>query len=216
MPFDLDQFLAVFVAYNQAIWPLQVVTYLVGLAICALLFRPSRWADASILSLLATMWGVNAVGYHMIYFAAINPAARLFGAIFLVEVLLLVVWAFREREEPIFHPRRGIATGAGVVMIGYALVGYPLLGALMGHRYPAVPVFGVAPCPTTIFTIGVLVLGQWRSTRWLLIIPVLWSALGGSAAILLNVPQDFGLIAAGLAVILIAMARRRQSNLIAG
>ena len=45
--------------------------------------------------------------------------------------------------------------------------------------------------------------------RWLLIIPVLWSVIGASAAILLSVPQDFGLIAAGLIVGVIAIAGRK-------
>lgn len=209
MPFDVEQFLGVFVAYNTAIWPLQVVTYMAGIVIGVLFFWPSQRSDKGILLLLAAMWGINAVGYHMTYFAAINPAARLFGAVFLIEAVLLAIWAFRDREHLIFQPRRGVVTGAGVAMIAYALVGYPALGAWMGHSYPAVPVFGVAPCPTTIFTIGVLVLGDWRSTRWLLIIPALWSALGGSAAVVLNVPQDYGLILAGLALIPMTLLRRR-------
>lgn len=53
-----------------------------------------------------------------------------------------------------------------MLLILYALIGYPAFGYFAGHHYPSVPVFGVAPCPTTIFTIG------------------------GSAAVLLSVPQD--------------------------
>lgn len=63
------------------------------------------------------------------------------------------------------------------------------------------PLFGIAPCPTTIFTIGILLLGPWHVARWLLLIPVLWTIIGGSAALLLNVPQDYGLLAAFLAVL---------------
>jgi len=70
-----------------------------------------------------------------------------------------------------------------------------------------VPAFGVAPCPTTIFTIGILLTGSWRVVRWLLILPGLWAAVGGSAAILLGVPQDFGLLASLALLILLAVAR---------
>ncbi len=45
--------------------------------------------------------------------------------------------------------------------------------------------------------------------RWLLIIPAVWSVIGGSAAVLLSVPQDYGLIAAGLIALGIAVAGRR-------
>jgi hypothetical protein len=74
------------------------------------------------------------------------------------------------------------------------MVVYPLWAQLAGHPYPATPVFGVAPCPTTIFTIGVLVMGNWPVVRWLLLIPGIWSVIGASAAFLLGVPQDSGLI----------------------
>jgi hypothetical protein len=36
------------------------------------------------------------------------------------------------------------------------MVVYPLLGIRFGHSYPRAPLFGVAPCPTTIFTFGLL------------------------------------------------------------
>ena len=62
-------------------------------------------------------------------------------------------------------PRTGkthVATALGIqvwvawLLILFALILYLGLGIVFGHRYPAVPVFGVAPCPTTIFTVGIL------------------------------------------------------------
>ena len=58
------------------------------------------------------------------------------------------------------------------------------------------PVFGVAPCPTTIFTFAVLIV--LRAPLKLSLIPLLWAAIGTSAAVLLGVKEDFGLAAAGL------------------
>lgn len=69
------------------------------------------------------------------------------------------------------------------------------------------PVFGVAPCPTTIFSIRILLTGTWQVARWLLIFPGLWAAIGGSAAILLAVPQDYALLAALALLLLFAVAR---------
>ncbi len=70
------------------------------------------------------------------------------------------------------------------------------------------PLLGTAPCPTTIFTIGILLLGRWGAVRWLLVIPLAWSAIGGSAAIMLGVPQDFGLFAAGMIAAVFALGHR--------
>ena len=79
----------------------------------------------------------------------------------------------------------------------FALAGYPLLGLLVGHRYPAFPTFGL-PCPTTILTIGLLVLAGPRAPRVLWIVPLLWSAVGASAALSLGMHEDLSLPAAGL------------------
>jgi hypothetical protein len=49
--------------------------------------------------------------------------------------------------------------------------------------------------------------------EWLLILPGLWAAVGGSAAILLGVPQDFGLLASLALLILLAVARLAGSGL---
>jgi hypothetical protein len=58
--------------------------------------------------------------------------------------------------------------------------------------------FGVAPCPTTIFTMGLLLLTEGRTPPHLAIIPVLWALVGGSAVWLLGVPEDLALPIAGL------------------
>ena len=209
MPFSVEDFLAVFSAYNAAIWPLQIVAHVGGLLAVAMLLRPSRIADVLIFAILSGMWAINGIGYHLIHFSTINPAARVFAALFVLQAVLLFAAPFIFPREQVFGAARQTLRWITGALIAYAMVFYPVIGVLAGHGYPAVPVFGVAPCPTTIFTIGVLLLGDWKRVRWLLMIPALWSAIGGSAAILLSVPQDFGLIAAGLCVLGMAVARHR-------
>ena len=81
--------------------------------------------------------------------------------------------------------------------MGFGLVIYPLLGYVMGHHYPAVPTFGL-PCPTTVFTIGVLLFVSAPLPRSVFIVPLLWAAVGSIAAFQLGVLQDLGLLVAGL------------------
>jgi hypothetical protein len=59
----------------------------------------------------------------------------------------------------------------------------------------------VAPCPTTIFTIGILLLARGNWVLWLSIIPVLWSLVGLAAAVQLGIPEDLGLPVAGLLLV---------------
>lgn len=79
----------------------------------------------------------------------------------------------------------------------YALIVYPLWGLAAGHPVREVPVLGV-PCPTTIFTFGLLFWAARPVPRLLLVIPLVWAFLGSTAILLLGVPQDVGLLVAGL------------------
>ena len=74
------------------------------------------------------------------------------------------------------------------------------------------PTFGVSPCPVTIFTFGLFLLTTKRMSHWLLIIPFIWSLIGGSAAVLLNVPQDWLLLVSGLIAVPIIIFRHRGSR----
>lgn len=205
MPFTVDEFFAVFAAWNAAIWPLQPVTLLAGVVLAVAALRTGGVGGGPVYALLAAMWAINGIGYHGLYFSRINPLAPAFAAAFVAEAALLAAAAWRDRRAR-FAAGRGWRQLAGAALIAFALAAYPLWGHLAGHRYPAVPVFGVAPCPTTIFTIGMLLLGQGRWVTAALAIPALWSAVGGSAAVLLGVPQDYGLIAA--LILLVATTAR--------
>jgi hypothetical protein len=95
---------------------------------------------------------------------------------------------------------KGNSTGrtvAGGALVVYALAIYPLLGYLAGHRYPATLTFG-APCPTTIFTLGLMFFLCPPFPRTIAVIPLLWTGVGSIAAFKLRVLQDFGLLAAGV------------------
>jgi hypothetical protein len=93
-------------------------------------------------------------------------------------------------------------------LVLYAAVIYELLGYVSGHGLMNGPLFGIAPCPTTIFTIGLLLMASGRLTLWLSIIPIAWALIGTSAALFLGVPEDLGLAAAAIAS-LVHLSRRR-------
>jgi hypothetical protein len=206
LPFSQDAFFAVFGQYNTTIWPLIALFYLLGGTSVAMLFRPSRAAALFISLTLAAMWLVNGLSYHWTFFRVINPAAALFAALFVVQAALLVILALLNTELR-FSARRDARSAVGVMLVLFAAILYPLWGWVAGHVWPRMPAFGVAPCPTTIFTIGMLLMGSWQVVRWLLILPGLWAAVGGSAAILLGVPQDLALLASLVILILFAVVR---------
>ena len=216
-PFTVEQFLAVFADYNAAIWPLQIAVYGLGvLAVIALWLR-GPLAQQVILAVLAALWAVNGIGYHFLFFADINPIAKVFAAFFVLQSILLAASVFIAKTLR-FEVGLSFRSAAGFSFIIYALLIYELLGYRAGHGMMAGPLFGAAPCPTTIFTIGILLLARGRWVAWLSVIPILWSLVGLAAAVQLGIPEDFGLPVAGAGLVIaliIEKHRIRRSGLVA-
>ena len=207
LPFTREQFIAVFVAYNTGVWPAQIVAGLLGLVMVVLLVRPSAAGSRAIGIGLGAMWTWTGVVYHGLYFSAINKAALAFGALFVLQGIGLFHAAIGGRLR--FGAAREGSAWLGWALVVYAAAIYPVLGVWSGHRYPELPMFGITPCPVTLFTLGLLLLTTAPVPRWLLAIPLAWSLIGGSAAFLLGVPQDWLLLFSGGAVVLIVLRDAR-------
>jgi Family of unknown function (DUF6064) len=202
LPFTHDQFLGVFGAYNRMLWPLALALWVVSFVAIVILVRahhpPHRWLSG----LLAGHWAWSGLAYHLAFFTAINPAAWLFGVLFLVQAALFI-WSGVAKSQLQFSMGRSAWRLTGMACLAYALV-YPLLNFAGGYEFPRVPTFGV-PCPSTIMTAGFLVMATGPVGR-LVVIPVVWRLVGGSAAFLLGVRTDLALIPAGAAMVLYALS----------
>lgn len=208
MPFTIDQFMDVFATYNQAVWPAQWIAYLLGLAVPLLMKMKRDIAGRYINIILGSFWIWMGGMYHINFFADVNPAALGFGAVFIVQGLLFFTLNWFEGSFR-YRIRNDGYGWTGAMFIFYAMLLYPLLGYLFGHVYPRAPVFGLAPCPTTIFTFGVFLHARGRVPVWLLIIPGLWSLIGFSAAFQLGIYEDVGLIIAGVLGTILIVRRNR-------
>lgn len=134
----------------------------------------------------------------------------MFCTLFVIQgAYLLYSGVYHDRLR--FGVSSGTAAWVGVTLVIYAVILYPLIGMATGHSYPAIPMFGVTPCPVTIVTFGMLLLTVRPVPRWLLVIPSVWSLIGGSAAILLNVPQDWLLLASGFIAVPLIVFRDRKA-----
>ena len=204
LSFTPDAFFALFEQYNRAIWPGQFLAYGLGFVALLLAFRPFPQRDRIVGAVLALGWLWIGVAYHYWHFTQINFIAPAFAALFVIQGLLFA-WTLALRGQATFRFRPDVFGWTGFGFAVFALVIYPLLGWLAGHGWPRAPVFGVTPCPTTIFTWGMLLMVQGRTPLHLTAIPLIWSLIGGSAALLLAVPEDASLplaAVAGLALIL--------------
>lgn len=211
LPFTYEQFLTVFKNYNLAIWPTQIIAYLSGVAIVYLMIRKASNSGRVIWWIVSFYWLWMGLVYHIIFFASINPAAYGFGALFIAQgILFLRVGVFRPdiKYRFLFDVRFVI----GAVFILYALLIYPVIGYCSGRGFPHTPLFGVAPCPTTIFTFGILLWMEQKIPKYILLIPALWSIIGFLAAIYLGIGEDIGLLLAAVIGIPLMLIGKRNDN----
>ncbi len=209
MPFTTDQFLGVFQQYNLSLWPIQVFLNLLGFIAVFLVFFRKAYSDRVISLILALLWLWTGIVYHLIYFSSINPAANVFGALVILQGLLFAYDGVI-RNKMNFGYSSGYFSAIGAILIIYALFLYPAIGYLIGHVFPTAPTFGL-PCPTTIFTFGMLLLTVGKLPLRLLVIPFLWSLLGFTAALSFGIYEDLGLLISGILTATLVLVRNRMA-----
>jgi hypothetical protein len=211
IPFTVDQFYGVFRAYNTAVWPAQWLLIGLGMAAVVLALVRWRWSGVAVSAILAALWAWIAVAYHLAFFTRISPPAYGFAALSAVGAVDFI-WQGVIHRRLAFGWHRGLKSAVGVALIIFALAVYPVWSTYAGHPYPAMPTFGL-PCPTTIFTLGLLCFATTPTPRSPLIAPSLWSFVGSQAAFLFGVWPDLGLVAAaavGVGLLLTAGRQRRK------
>jgi len=219
LPFTADVLSALYESYNRAVWPAALVFWLAALAIAGLGLRSGRHGLTQRYNrvagvVLAGAWVWVGIVFHLDFFAAINFWAPLFGALFLVQAVLIAwTWAYRGRALSGWPV--DAAGWAGLALIAYAALGTPLIAATLGDGWASARLAGIAPGPTALLTLGLLMLTQDRVPLHLTIIPVLWCLVAGVTAWQLGVPEDrIVAVLALTAVVLIVRAntRRRPAN----
>ena len=209
LPFTADVLFSSFEAYNRALWPLPILALVLALAAIPLTLRPVRGSDRAIGALLTIAWLWTGVGYHLLHFAAIDFAAPLYGAFFVVQALLLA-WTGVVRGRLAFRFRADLSRWIGLMLALAATVAWPLADWLLGPGWSSVRLVGLAPGPTAVFTLGLLLLIDGRTPLHLAAIPVLWTLIAGATAWALSIPQDLFSPVAGLGGLCLILWKNRR------
>lgn len=208
LPFTAEQFLDVFKTYNLAVWPAQYILLFAALLMIFFSLRRINNSHLYVSIGLVFLWLWMGIVYQLLFFTSINKAAYIFGSLFIIQGLLFYFHGVL-RKEMLFEYQKDLKSLIAIIFFLYALIFYPLLGYTFGHKYPYNPTFGL-PCPTTIFTFGVLLL-MVQPKKILFIIPLIWSVIGFTAALNLGIYEDIGLLVAGLAT-LVVFSRKIKSE----
>ena len=194
LPFTAEQFFGLFRTYNETVWPAQWALLALALVAIYLATCPSSGSSRTISAILGALWLWLGLAYHLAFFASINPLAYAFSAISVAGGLVFF-WLGVVRQGLCFRLSLRSRGLMGLFLVVFSLVLYPVWSSQAGHPYPELPTFGL-PCPTTIFTLGMLAFLAPPYPRAALVVLILWCLVGVQAAFLLDVPQDLGLLVA--------------------
>jgi hypothetical protein len=202
-----------FVLYNAAIWPAQVAAVGIGAAIPLVLRRATGGRGRAIAFLLAASWLFIGAAFLAARYATINWAATHFAWGFGLEGALLIAMAVG-RGDLVFERPADFTGRVGLGLFLFALCVEPLVGPLLGRSWSSIELFGVAPDPTAVATLGLLLLARGRGRGLLMVVPVLWCLTTGAFLEAMQerdawIPPLAGMLAVALAVRQSWMRRRR-------
>jgi hypothetical protein len=194
-----------FELYNSEVWPVHIVALLAGVTILVLMQSRVPWRGRLTAAMLAACWLWVAWAFHWQRYATINWAASYFAVGFAIEALLLL-WIGVVRDRLRFDSSHGAIARIGVAIFVFALMVQPLAGLLFGREWLQLEVFGVAPDPTVVATLGLLLAAN--RINWIALpLPLLWCLLGGGTLWVMNAADAIVLPFVAVVVLLLAFRR---------
>ena len=204
--FSRRTYYRMFELYHEQIWPIHLLVLGSLVAIVVLLRRKEELRGRAIAGLLAASWLWVAVAFHLQRYATINWAARYFAAVFAIQGLLLL-WQGVVRGRLRFRLSREPAAYWAVGLLVVAFVVEPVAGLVAGRTWRQLEIFGVTPDPTAIATLAFLALSTPRAHRALVVLPVVWCAIGGATLWALGSVEAWVVLLAGLCGLVLAIRR---------
>ncbi|NEX22644.1 MFS transporter permease [Thiorhodococcus mannitoliphagus] len=207
IPVEPEVYFRLFARHNLSVWPSQLLAVPLGL-LAIWFLRQGQTRIPGILLGLSWIW--VGVTFHLMLHAELNWAAKYAGWIFVVEELLLLTLALPARPRTAPRDRDWIRmwVGAGLGLLGLLL--YPLLPLVTQLSWRETQVFGTAPDPTALVTLGCLLMTD-RFTWPLATIPLLWCVLSGATWIAIGWMPGLLLPAGGVIFIGLALWPRARS-----
>jgi len=183
--------------HNTALWPAQIVAVLAGVTVL-LWRRPGENSVRIAAGVLAGAWLLVAGTYFWARYATIHVGGKWFAAAFATQAVLMIWFGVVKRKMGATKAN-GWASRGGLILAGAVVVLYPLLAKVGGRPWSQAEVFGLAPDPTVLATLGLLV--ALRARWWLWVTPVAWALFSAMTLWTLHAVEAW-VVLAGLAITL--------------
>ncbi|MCF8236161.1 MAG: DUF6064 family protein [Bacteroidales bacterium] len=210
VPFTTEEFIGVVEKYNSFFFPIQILVLLLGIIAVVLLHSKIRLKDQLISGFLGLLWIWVGIAYHFAFFTVINPAAWIFGSLFILQGLFFILEGPMGKKITFHFDKTGRAY-TGYFFIVFGILIYPIIQYFMEMSWLRTISLGL-PCPTTILTFGLLMLTTRSFRKYLLIIPSIWAIIGSFAAIKFNVYQDVVMLLAAIVADIWLLKRKKSGQ----
>ncbi|HEX5739265.1 MAG TPA: DUF6064 family protein [Hydrogenophaga sp.] len=203
--FAPDTYWRLFELHNAALWPFQLLPPVVLLVLAAAIAAgPSNRSDAAFrcgVVGLAMCWAFVAWSFLWQRYAPINWAAHTFAIGFVVQALGLLALAFLPGLHTTPQPGRRLCA---LTLLVWAALAHPLLALAFDRPLAQAELFGAAPDPTALATVGWLLWADARSRSGRLLLwalrgmALVWCAISASTLWTMGSAQAGVMLAAGL------------------
>jgi len=176
MMINVKEFWNLIHKYDVAIFPMQYIFSLIAIVLLMLMAKKpgdklTKWFNL----FLASCYLWIGIVFYLIYNSELSAKMHYFqpGLMFLIAFFFLLD-IFLKRSEFKFS-QNSWHNGFALFFMTYSIIGYPIVGWLLGHPYSApisgtfsvwIPILGVYPCPTTIFSLSLLSLALPKGDKY--------------------------------------------------
>lgn len=208
IPFTTEQFFEIIEKYNLAVFPVQLIILLLGILSVIILHSNINSKNKLIGGFLGVLWIWIGIAYHFAFFTEINKAAYVFGGFFVLQGLIFLIETF-SRKKLEFEFNGKIMDFIAYFFLVFGVFIYPVLIYFLESSLEKIITLGL-PCPSTILTFGFLMLTKPKLSKYILVIPALWTIVGTSAAFNFGVYPDYFMALSALIAIIYLITRKKR------
>jgi len=172
-----------FELYNLAVWPLHLIAVLFLLLILYTLWKKPVWSGQlnAMLLVIAWVWIAWAFLYQRFYL--IHVVANWYAWVFVLQAGL-IAWYGLVKKQLIICRKSLLRISLSFVLLFISFILYPFLALLSGRSWLQFEMFALAPDPTVLGTIAILLIN--KAPRFLYVIPVLWGVISYSTLLVMS------------------------------
>jgi len=185
--------------YNNAIFPVQIVTLSVAVILTCLLFaKPGPMVNKLMKAYLAFTYAWIGVAFAIIFIPSqIFPQFIPLGILLIAVGILFAIDIFSGKTE--FRlPESGGKKYFTIFWVICAFILYPLIGSVIHYQSPMNMLLGVLPCPTTIFSLALMSGAIPKVDKKVFILLLGFALISGIFAPFEGIYVDFLLLASGI------------------